>query len=260
MSEKQKIEKCRKSERSAYPVEFTENCKLLQKEIGYIFTNERYLWVAMTHSSYSYEKKSQKVAVPSNERLEFLGDSVLSLIVSEYIFTTLKDFPEGELTKLRSFAVCEDALYSFAKSIDLGKYLLLGNGEERNNGRDRKSILADATEALFAAVFIDSGYVKETVKPLIMRACMGRIEEMLSTKENGLIVNYKGELQQIVQNSKGDILEYRLVREEGPDHDKTFFVNAMINSNTVGQGKGRSKQAAEQAAAREALKLFGEKV
>lgn len=246
--------------KSAYSPEFEKRCESLEKEIGYVFNNKNYLWEALTHSSYSNEKRSQKINIPCNERLEFLGDSVLSLVVSQYIFTSLRHLPEGELTKLRAFAVCEDALFDFARSIGLGEYLLLGNGEEKTNGRNRKSILADATEALFAAVFMDTGFSVESVRGLVMRAALPRIEQMLSTQKRGGVVNYKGTLQQIVQNSKGDLLEYKLIQEKGPDHDKTFTVCVMLNSNSIGIGEGRSKQEAEQAAAREALKLFGENV
>lgn len=246
--------------KSAYSAEFIKQCEVLEKEIGHSFKNKEYLYEALTHSSYSNEKRSQKIMIPCNERLEFLGDSVLSVVVSQYIFTSLKSLPEGELTKLRAFAVCEDALYDFAISISLGSYLLLGNGEEKTNGRNRKSILADASEALFAAVFMDSGFEIESVKALVLRAALPRIEKMLSTQKKGGVVNYKGTLQQIVQNSKGDVLEYKLIEEKGPDHDKTFVVRVMLNSNSIGEGQGRSKQEAEQAAAREALKLFGEKV
>ena len=244
----------------AYTPEFQEKASELEKKIGYEFKDKNYLWVALTHSSYSNEKRSQKINIPCNERLEFLGDSVLSLVVSQYIFTSLKQLPEGELTKLRAYAVCEDALFDFAKSIGLGEFLLLGNGEEKTNGRSRKSILADASEALFASVFIDSGFDVNSVRALVMRAAEPRIEEMISTQKRGGVVNYKGTLQQIVQNSRGDLLEYRLVREEGPDHNKTFVVQVMLNSNSIGVGRGRSKQEAEQAAAREALRLFGENV
>ena len=245
---------------SAYPEEFQKKCEELEKEIGYTFNKKSYLWEALTHSSYSNEKRSQKINIPCNERLEFLGDSVLSLVVSRYIFTSLSHFPEGELTKLRAFAVCEDALFDFAKKINLGSYLLLGNGEEKTNGRNRKSILADATEALFAAVFMDSDFCIDAVREIVMRAALPRIDDMLSTQKRGGVVNYKGTLQQIVQNSKGDILEYRLLEENGPDHDKIFKVCVMLNSNSIGVGEGRSKQEAEQSAAREALKLFGENV
>ncbi len=246
--------------KDAYSSEFVRRTAQLEEVIGYKFKNKSSLYEALTHSSYSNEKRSQKVNIPCNERLEFLGDSVLSLVVSRYIFTSLSSLPEGELTKLRAFAVCEDALYDFAKSINLGSYLLLGNGEEKTDGRNRKSILADAVEALFAAVFIDSDFDIAAVRPIVMRAALPRIEKMLSTQKKGGVVNYKGTLQQIVQNSKGDRLEYCLAGETGPDHDKIFAVQVKLNSNVIGEGEGRSKQEAEQKAAREALKLFGENV
>lgn len=240
--------------------DFGARARALEDITGYVFKDKEILFKALTHSSYSNEKRTQKIQVECNERLEFLGDSVLSIVVSQYIFTSLRDFPEGELTKLRAFAVCEDALYDYAKRIGLGEYLFLGNGEEKTHGRERKSILADAVEALFAAVFIDSGYSLDAVRGLVMSAVYPRIEKMLLTQKKGGVTNYKGTLQQIVQNSKGDRLEYVLFSESGPDHDKVFTVNVMLNSNVIGQGEGRSKQEAEQAAACEALKLFGEKV
>ncbi len=246
--------------KSAYPSEFAASAQRLEEIIGYTFENKTTLYEALTHSSYSNEKRSQKIFMNCNERLEFLGDSILSLVVSRYIFTSLSTLPEGELTKLRAFAVCEDALFDFAKSIGLGEYLLLGNGEEKTDGRNRKSILADAVEAIFAAVFIDSGFDIAAARPIVMRAALPRIEKMLSTQKKGGVVNYKGTLQQIVQNSKGDRLEYILVGESGPDHNKTFKVQVRLNSNVIGEGSGRSKQEAEQNSAREALRLFGEKV
>lgn len=244
----------------AYGGEFIEKSSLLEEKIGYTFKDKSTLWEALTHSSYSNERRAQKINISCNERLEFLGDSVLSIVVSKYIFTSLARFPEGELTKLRAFVVCENALYDFAREIGLGEYLLLGKGEEKTDGRNRKSILADAVEALFAAIYIDSGFDLDKVSPIVMRAALPKIEEMLATQKRGGVVNYKGALQQIVQNSKGEKLEYVLVGEQGPDHNKTFFVEVRLNSNVIGRGEGRSKQQAEQNSAREALKLFGENV
>ncbi len=243
-----------------YSKAFTERAVFLEGVIGYSFNDRSYLYNALTHSSYSNECRAQKKNVSSNERLEFLGDSVLSIVVSRYIFGSLTDEQEGDLTKIRAFAVCEDALYQFASGISLGEYMALGKGEEKTDGRHRKSILADATEALIAAVYLDSGRSLTAVEPLVMRVALPRIEEMIATMKRGGSKNYKGALQQLVQNSRGDILEYEYVSESGPDHDKTFTMRVKLNSNVIGTGIGRSKQEAEQAAAREALKLFGENV
>lgn len=243
-----------------YSSAFTEKADSIEEIIGYSFNNKSYLYNALTHSSYANECRAQKKHVSSNERFEFLGDSVLSIVVSGYIFHSLSEEQEGDLTKIRAFAVCEDALHQFASSIDLGSYLALGKGEEKTDGRHRKSILADATEALIAAIYLDSGCSLEAVKPLIMRVATPRIEEMTATIRRGGSKNYKGALQQLVQNSKGDILEYEYVSESGPDHNKTFTMRVKLNSNIIGMGMGRSKQEAEQEAAKEALKLFGENV
>ncbi|MBR6633060.1 MAG: ribonuclease III [Clostridia bacterium] len=245
---------------SVYSESFARQARELEGIIGYSFKEPLYLYNALTHSSYSNECRAQKKTAYSNERLEFLGDSVLSITVSSHIYNSLSDQQEGDLTKIRAFAVCEDALYQFASKIELGKYLALGRGEEKTDGRHRKSILADATEALIAAIYLDSGHSLEAVEPLIMKIALPRIDEMISTIRSGGSKNYKGALQQLVQNSKGDILEYEEVSESGPDHNKTFTIRVKLNSNSIGTGSGRSKQEAEQAAAKEALKLFGEKV
>lgn len=246
--------------REIYSSEFTELAEELQEVIGYSFKNKEYLYTALTHSSFSNECRAQKKNVSCNERLEFLGDSVLSVVVSGYIFNSLTYEQEGDLTKIRAFAVCEDALYAYAYGIGLGRYLALGRGEEKTNGRQRKSILADATEALIAAIYLDSGYSLDAVRELIMKVALPRIQEMLETIKKGGSKNYKGALQQLVQNSRGDVLEYEELSESGPDHAKTFTMRVMLNSNQIGVGTGRSKQEAEQAAAKEALKLFGENV
>ena len=229
---------------------------MLETKLKYTFKNKDLLKNALVHKS--YVKKGEFSA--NNERLEFLGDSVLSIVVSSYIFSSLSALPEGELTRIRAFAVCEDALFAYAKRIGLGEYLALGKGEEKTDGRNRKSILADATEALIASVYLDSGFDTEAVRAFVMEIAIPRIEEIVATLKKGGSKNYKGTLQQLVQNSRGDILEYEQVSESGPDHDKTFVIRVKLNSNEIGVGKGRSKQEAEQAAAREALILFGEKV
>lgn len=243
-----------------YNGSFLDKAKALEEVIGHSYKNPEYLYTALTHSSFANELRAKKKDAESNERLEFLGDSVLSIVVSSYIFSSLSALPEGELTRIRAFAVCEDALFAYAKRIGLGEYLALGKGEEKTDGRNRKSILADATEALIASVYLDSGFDTEAVRAFIMEIAIPRIEEIVATLKKGGSKNYKGTLQQLVQNSRGDKLEYEQVSESGPDHDKTFVIRVKLNSNEIGVGKGRSKQEAEQAAAREALILFGEKV
>ena len=181
---------------------------------------------------------------------------MLSIIVSEYLYGHYSKRPEGELTKMRAAVVCEDALSKFAREIDLGSYLLLGRGEEKNNGRERKSITADAFEAVLAAVYLDAGkhgksMVSRFVLPFI-------ISELRQFENDGTHKDYKTLLQQIVQQAEGEKLEYVTVGESGPDHDKRFEVEARLNSNVIGRGIGRSKRAAEQNAAAEAIKLFGE--
>lgn len=227
----------------------------LEGAIGYTFNNKELLSEALTHSSYSNELKAKKQACPCNERLEFLGDSVLSCVVSEYLFARFPDTPEGELSTMRAALVQSQALASYSRSLGVGDFLYLGKGEEKNNGRERQSTLENAFEAIVAAIYLDAGargfdVVKGFVLPII--------EAKLS--DDNFVLNHtdaKTELQQLIQQVEGDFLEYKTVDEQGPDHDKLFTVVAMLNSNVIGKGVGHSKREAEQAAAREALRLFG---
>ena len=221
----------------------------LQNKIGYQFKNPALLNEALTHSSYANEHKSQHIKY--NERLEFLGDSVLSIVVSDYIYKNCPELPEGELTKLRASLVCEKSLYEFAKKIDLGKYLILSKGERHNGGADRPSILSDAFEALIAAIYIDGGFAPASKH--ILNFVIPAIKNSKKKKIN----DYKTTLQEIIQKNPGEKLEYVLVKESGPDHNKHFIVEVHINSNVIGKGGGRSKKEAEQQAAREALELMG---
>ena len=221
----------------------------LQDKIGYQFNNVSLLKEALTHSSYANEHRSQNIRY--NERLEFLGDAVLSIVVSDYIFKNCPELPEGELTKLRASLVCEKSLYEFAKKIDLGNYLLLSKGERNNGGADRPSILSDAFEALIAAIYIDGG-MKSASKHILNFV----IPEIKNSKKKR-INDYKTTLQEIIQKNPGEQLEYVLVNESGPDHNKHFVVEVHLNSNVIGKGGGRSKKEAEQQAAREALELMG---
>ena len=221
----------------------------LQNKIGYQFKNPALLNEALTHSSYANEHKSQHIKY--NERLEFLGDSVLSIVVSDYIYKNCPELPEGELTKLRASLVCEKSLYEFAKKIDLGKYLILSKGERNNGGTDRPSILSDAFEALIAAIYIDGGIAPASKH--ILNFVIPAIKNSKKKKIN----DYKTTLQEIIQKNPGEKLEYVLVKESGPDHNKHFVVEVHLNSNVIGKGGGRSKKEAEQQAAREALELMG---
>ena len=227
----------------------------LQQTIGYRFRDGSYLTRALTHSSSSNELGVKNHHLLCNERLEFLGDSVLSILTSEYLFDHFPDCPEGELTRMRADVVCERALSRYALQIGLGQYLHLGRGEEKNGGRERKSILADAFEALLAAMYLDAGengknVVREFLMPFVIR-------EIQTLPDTGVTFDYKTALQQFVQQSNGDELEYETVSESGPDHCKEFEVVAKINSNVVGRGKGGSKREAEQRAAHATLILFG---
>lgn len=225
--------------------------KNIEKRIGYTFSDPQLLETALTHSSFANEHKNQNVEC--NERLEFLGDSVLSLLVSEHLYKRLKKLPEGELTKIRAAVVCEHSLYKCALSVSLGDALRLGRGEENTNGRLRPSILADAFEALIAAVYIDGGFkaVINTILPLLLPS----IDEARNGRINR---DYKTILQEIVQKNKEEILEYVLVAERGPDHKKSFIVDVFLNNNPIGRGEGKSKKEAEQLAAKKALMLMGE--
>ena len=220
--------------------------KELENSIGYSFRDPGLLPAALTHSSYANEMKGKIPGIKSNERLEFLGDAILEEIVTRYLYATYPDAGEGDLTRLRKSIVCEETLASAARSIELGKYLFLGHGEEMQGSRALDSILADALEALVAAVRLDGGI--EQAENLIKRT-------VLSQKISD--ADYKTRLQQLVQQDGIEELSYRVVREDGPEHSKVFEVEAMINSNPVGRGTGKTKREAEQMAAREALKLFG---
>ncbi len=220
----------------------------LEKKIGYTFGQEKFLAVALTHSSYANELKK---GLENNERQEFLGDAVLSIVVSDYLYKHSR-LAEGDLTKLRASIVCEKSLCGFAKQIGLGDYLLLGKGEEQTGGAQRPSILADAFEALIAAIYLDSGI--EQARSFIIPF----VEKMLEDDKDPGFQDYKTQLQEIVQQNPQESLSYVLVEESGPDHDKQFEVEVHLNSNVIGRGIGRSKKSAEQLAAKEALELMGQ--
>ncbi len=220
--------------------------KEIENNIGYRFRDDTLLAEALTHSSYANEHGLGRIAC--NERLEFLGDTVLSTITAEYLFAITPELPEGELTKRRAALVCEGALARFASELELGDFLMLGRGEEKGGGRQRPSILADCFEAVVAAVYLDGGMPK--ARELVLRF-------IVSDDVAGDARDYKTELQEIVQQNPEERLRYVLTDESGPDHDKLFTFEVHLNSNVIGRGSGRSKKQAEQAAAREALALMG---
>ncbi len=225
--------------------------KDLENAIGYQFHNIQLLQNALTHSSYANERWHNSLL--SNERLEFLGDSVLGMLVAEYLYKTFPDRPEGELTRMRADMVCEHTLANVANKIGLGEHLLLGHGEERLGGRSRESILADATESVIAACFLDGGLeaAAQFVKQYIL------VDVPVSRPNN---MDYKTSLQELVQQKKNQVLIYSLVGQSGPDHDKQFDVEVSLNGTVVGKGSGRSKKRAEQMAACAAIeKLFHHK-
>lgn len=227
--------------------------KELESKTGYKFTNISLLETALTHSSYANENRARGIESRCNERLEFLGDSVLSLVTSVYLFKGNRDLFEGDLTKIRAGVVCENALYDYASEINLGKYLLLGKGEENTGGRTRKSILADAFEAVIAAIYLDGGFecARAFVQPYVQSAAAVLMK-------SGQTEDYKTLLQKFTQQAKGDILEYEVISESGPSHSKRFEVQVKLNNNVIGSGIGTSKREAEQQAAKQALILFGE--
>ena len=225
--------------------------KDLEAAIGYKFKNIALLQNALAHSSYANERWHNSLM--SNERLEFLGDSILGMCVAEYLYCTFPDRPEGELTRMRADMVCEQTLANVAGRIGLGEHLLLGKGEEQGGGRTRNSILADAVESVIAATFLDGGMgaAKQFIQKYIL------VEVPVKKLHN---VDYKTSLQELVQQKKNQVLSYALVGESGPDHDKHFEVEVSLNGKVVGSGSGSSKKRAEQSAAASAIeKLFPNK-
>ncbi len=222
--------------------------KDLEIAIGYQFKNITLLQNALTHSSYANERWHNSLF--SNERLEFLGDSVLGMLVAEYLYKNFPNRPEGELTRMRADMVCEQTLAAVANRIGLGSHMLLGHGEEQGGGRSRDSILADAVESVIAACFLDGGIqaALQFVQKFIL------VEVPVTKLHN---VDYKTQLQELVQQKKNQVLSYAMVSQSGPDHDKKFDVEVSLNGKVVGSGSGSSKKRAEQMAAQAAIaKLF----
>jgi ribonuclease-3 len=222
--------------------------KELEDKLEYHFKKPEYLKNALTHSSFANESK---IAGGSNERLEFLGDSILGVVVADYLFRNFPDLPEGDLTKKRAALVCEKACCGFSQQLGVGKFLLLSHGEQNSGGRTRPSILADAFESILAAIYLDGGM--EEARKFILRFIL----PLLQASKPKAFKDYKTSLQEIVQKNPEETLEYVLTGESGPDHDKHFTVEVRLDNNAIGKGGGRSKKEAEQQAAREALELMG---
>ncbi|MBR0535739.1 MAG: ribonuclease III [Clostridia bacterium] len=218
-----------------------ENIKAFEEKIGYVFKDKELIKIALTHSSYANENKLPR----DNERLEFLGDSVLGFVTAEYLFSEYKSRHEGELTKLRAAVVCEKSLFKFAEKISLGEFIYMGKGEENSGGRNRPSIVSDAFEAVIAAMYLDGGI--ESVKPYILSFITEAVKREANFKDN------KSLLQEKIQKDKLYTISYEELDETGPDHEKVFRFAVKLNGEIAGIGEGRSKKEAEQAAAGAAL-------
>ena len=226
--------------------------KTLEEKLGYTFRDRRLLEAALYHSSYANEHRGS--GVQSNERLEFLGDSVLGMVTADYLYRKHPGLPEGDLTRIRAALVCEESLHEVAQSLNLGSYLKLGRGEESGGGRQRPSILADATESVFAAVYLDGGL--EQARTIIHRVLLDKEREEVVEERRR---DYKTALQELVQRTPGHTITYHLVWETGPDHCRVFVMEVRVDGEAVGRGEGRSKKNAEQAAACNALEQMEKK-
>lgn len=215
-----------------------------EARIGFSFRDKSILKNALTHSSYANENRG--IGMPDNERLEFLGDSILGFVVAEHLFRLHPNKPEGELTRMRAELVCERNLARVARSIDLGAALYLGHGEIQNGGAGRDSILSDAMESVFAGVYLDGGF--QPAKALIYRLILGQADDVPAKSGD-----YKTAFQELVQRKKNQVISYELVSESGPDHNKIFCVKVLLNDRVVGEGQGSSKKRAEQNAAKKAM-------
>ncbi|PAB58894.1 ribonuclease III [Anaeromicrobium sediminis] len=219
----------------------------ISKKVSYEFNNIGLLNEALTHSSYANENKKRNIQ--HNERLEFLGDSVLGIVISDYLYKNLSASQEGELTKIRASIVCEPSLANSSIELAMGKYLMLGKGEEVTGGRERISILADTFEAVIGAIYLDGGL--ENAKKFILSNLKNTIKDAI---EGRIFQDYKTHLQEIIQSKGNDKIEYEVIDEKGPDHNKIFYVQVKIGGEVIGKGSGKSKKEAEQKAAKEALK------
>lgn len=221
----------------------------LEARIGYKFHDRRLLQNALMHSSYANENRAR--GCTSNERLEFLGDSVLGMVTAMRLYRLYPDMPEGKLSRLRAELVCEQSLHAVALELGLGSYIRLGHGEARNGGRERPSILADAVEAIIAAIYLDGGLESA------QRFILDHILTGLAEGQMHHVADYKTDLQERVQRKPGQALEYSLLSESGPDHNKSFTMNVLLNGSEIGRGTGRTKKEAEQSAAKSALERMG---
>ncbi len=221
--------------------------KTLEEKLGYTFQDPTLLQNALTHSSFANEHHGEGLS--SNERLEFLGDSVLGMVVADYLYRHFPALPEGDLTRMRANLVCEGNLVTVARMWGLGAYLKLGKGEESCGGRERPSIQADAVEAVLAAIYLDSGIAQ--ARRIVQKFILDHIAEMSQTGRD-----FKTALQELIQRKSGQVLTYHLIGQSGPDHAKTFEMEVQLNGRPIGSGKGRSKKDAEQAAARAAMAAF----
>ncbi len=221
-----------------------------EKSIGYSFANRDYLLLALTHSSYANESREDDEC---NERLEFLGDSVLSLIVATYIYTNYPALPEGEMSRIRASVVCRASLSGFSRNLSLGDYLLLGKGENDSDGRDKDSILENAFEALVAAIYLDGGL--DTARDFVLKQVIPAIGSHIDPVKDA---DYKSILQQRIQKDHTGFIKYRTVGEHGPAHKRVFEVEVWLDSNLLGRGTGSTKKEAEKNAARAALEYFPE--
>lgn len=228
----------------AYP---KQNLLELEELLEIKFENLEFLYEALTHSSYVFEMKNLK----HNERLEFLGDSVLQLTISEYLYNNYADKTEGELTKLRSLIVCENSLYQIAQNLNLGRFLFMSKGEELTGGRERISILADCVEAVIAAIYLDKGI--DFAKAFVLDKFQSITKNAIANK---IVLDYKTKLQEELQKEGGVSITYNLIKFEGPPHHRKFYTSVSINNNVVASGAGFSKKEAEQAAAKQALLLM----
>ncbi len=226
----------------------SDRLRELEERLGHVFHDESLLRTALTHSSYANENRA--LGAVCNERLEFLGDSVLGVTVADHLYRNYGAMPEGRMTRLRSELVCEQSLHRVAQKLQLGEYLRLGRGEEHNGGRERPSILADAVEAVIAAMYLDGGMA--AADEFIHRNLLSE----LGAAEPEFFNDYKTSLQELIQRRSGQVLAYELTGEVGPDHDKTFTVRVLLNGESIGEGAGRTKKEAEQSAARNALEAL----
>lgn len=221
--------------------------KQIETRLNYVFKDKNYLIRALTHSSYANENKKDRMK--NNERLEFLGDSVLGLVISEYLYSNHINLEEGQLTKIRAKIVCESSLGEASRALDIGEFMYFGRGEELTGGRVRTSILSDAFEAVIAAMYLDGGI--EVVRGFVLN----HMKEIIDNASQGrLFTDFKTQLQEVIQVKKGNRIRYEIFKEEGPDHSKLFYTNVKLNDDVIGIGSGRSKKESEQEAAKEGLK------